>query len=150
MTVGKEFDPELHRQWDQKAKQVIIDRLNTFGYRAREMSDPCAVDIWVDFNMDVEVKLGWGDQDFPFEDLQIPKRKERFMDEFVWFGVLNKPMNRMALVRSADYSEIRNVPNKYNPDGELFYIYPKERIWFCSLDEKSPTIPRYQESTGDG
>ncbi len=77
--------------------------------------------------------MGWDEDKFPFKDLQIPVRKKKFVKPGNYFCVLNKDRTRMALVDSNEWEEVREVKNKYEPDGGGFLVYPRESLKFFDL-----------------
>lgn len=152
----KQFDSELHAKNDRLAKRICINFLprilKKINFRKYEFVRivvnedqygpdlKCFIGDKLIAYFEPEIKYNWPDgQDFPFEDLQIPERKEKFtkLGVPISFIVLSPCLTRIAFVKRRDLLESRKeeVPNKHIKKGELFFKIPKEKVKFFSLAE---------------
>ena len=78
-------------------------------------------------NVEVEIKQHWknGHKPFPFEDINLPQRKEKYFDlDLPTFFVIFSADCKGCVVfsdRTAKNSKLAEVPNRYVPKGEYFY-----------------------------
>jgi len=126
----KPFDKKLYDAFDLPAKNTVKEYLSKKFKEVREYTeDEYGPDLIVDnrFFAEVEVKQNWDKYDFPFETLNIPKRKEKYLKygKILYF-VLSKDMKRSIIVDGINLKKeyLREVPNKYVPEGEYFYQVP--------------------------
>jgi hypothetical protein len=97
-----------------------------------------------------EIKNNWDTENFNFPDLQIPERKAKWVDGHnglpVTFCILRKPVaggssppsiQGMATVtgKNVASSPKQMVPNKYVPQGELFFKVPLNKVKFHDFSE---------------
>ena len=152
----KKFDSKLHDRNDRLAKRICINflprilrRINSQKYKAvrievnEDQYGPdlkCLIGNKLIAYFEPEIKYNWPEgQDFPFEDLQIPERKEKFtkLGVPISFVVLSPCLTRVAFVKRQDLLESRKeeIPNKHIKRGELFFKIPKKKVKFFSLTE---------------
>ena len=130
--VTKGFSHSLFKKSDAPAKQAMISYLESKGKKVRLNSERFGVDLIVgkgklrEVGYEVEIKYGWKDGSFPFEDLNIPQRKGKFLSSKVVFCVLSADLKRALLVKGENVKEelLAEVSNKYIRSGELFYKIP--------------------------
>ncbi len=81
-------------------------------------------------NVEVEIKQHWknGHNPFPFEDINLPQRKEKYFDlDLPTFFVIFSADCQGCVIfsdRTAKNSKLVEVPNRYVPKGEYFYKIP--------------------------
>ena len=139
----KKFDPETHRLYDRKAREV---GKKFFGdvYTVKDNPDIYGPDLilyskqndkFICF-FEVEVKTIWLDGPFRWPDVNVPERKGKYF----------KKGNCGYLLISGDYSQgilieprvilespLREVPNRYVPKGEYFYKVPLDKVHLVNL-----------------
>ena len=134
MTVRKKFDRKLYSNNDP-AKLKAISYFERRNRTAIVNPDDYAIDLIVDgkFYCEVEVKHNWKSNIFYFSTLQIPERKTKFAkisDKPVMFMVINSIHSHAFLANKIDVldSPMKEVPNKYVPEGEMFYQIPVKKL----------------------
>lgn len=132
--MKKKFDKDLYNKNDP-AKLKAIDYFGLMGMKAIVNPDDYGVDLIVDDNFycEVEVKHNWKGTNFPFSTLQIPERKTKFAkisDKPVMFMVFNSEHTHAFLAKATDVlrSRMQEVPNKYVPEGEMFFQVPVKKL----------------------
>jgi hypothetical protein len=150
----KKFDAELHAKNDRLAKRIcinflprILKKINFEKYesvRVVQNQDEYGPDLKCLLGDELiayfepEIKYNWsGENEFPFRDLHIPERKEKFtkLGVPISFVVLSRCLTKLAFVKRSDLLESGKyeVPNKYIKKGELFFKVPKNKVKFVSL-----------------
>lgn len=139
----KRFDPKLYEENDAIAKDFVKNLLKGTEFQAIDNIKKRGVDMlaYKDSlhicNLEVEIKRIWKDKDFPYSNVQIPVRKEKY-------AVLEKPTIFVMLNNTqSDYLAFTNtvmlaapkaeVPNKFVFKGEYFYQIPKDQVVFNDL-----------------
>lgn len=141
----KRFDPELHRENDEKAKNALRKILgDSKVYRLEDNPKKRGVDMLVHqgdehvFNIEVEIKKVWnGDKGFPYSDVQFPERKEKYanLEKPTLFVMFNADQSQYLAVTGKDLLESPKVEvrNKYVFSGEKFFKVPKNRVYFNDI-----------------
>lgn len=131
----KKFNKKLYQRMDPKAKAAAIGHLSAMGINASENPDIYGIDVLVhgkdgklEWAVEVEVKLSWGGGHFPFPTVRVPARKYRLMDAEVPIEmyIFNNDCTQFVMISEDDLqrSGVVVVPNKYVPDGEIFFEMP--------------------------
>lgn len=127
--VKKKFSRALYEKSDKKAKDVIRKYLQSKGHTLKKDEEKFACDIeGEDHGWEVEIKYSWkGDWPTAWEDVRIPCRKERLLKqkgkENITFYVLNSECNQAWEITGEAVSSSNRVevPNRFVPEGELFF-----------------------------
>ena len=146
MSEKKPFDNYLYDLWDSTGKKQIIEILkrNT----KLKVIDPIRktdIDLLVyveedyKFNIEVEIKIGWGTKEFPYNTVQFPARKEKFCytEKPTLFVMFNKYQSSYLCVTYKDLlnSPLKMIPNKYVKQGEHFFQVPIEKVIFNDINK---------------
>lgn len=91
-------------------------------------------------NVEVEVKHNWGQgtTQFPFRTIHLPQRKEKYfdLDKPTYFVIFSSDL-KGAIVFSdrtvKEHAMLKEVPNKFVAEGELFYDVPLPRTAWLKL-----------------
>ena len=142
----KRFSKELFDNNDEVAKNAVEFLKDFFGVDEFKDSD---TRYEIDrrgyrnglhcLNVEVEVKHNWkkGHEPFPFEDVNLPSRKQKYFGlELPTFFVVFSADCLGAVVFSdkiAQDSETEEVPNKFVPQGEMFYKIPLDKAAIFKL-----------------
>jgi len=135
VTARKRFDRELFQKYDQLAREVTTSYLNSLGYAVVEHPDRYAQDLIAnkdgnEFCVECEVKLVWEGEEFPYPNVQLPERKNKFFNVDTQFFIWNKPLAYAMTFWSSDVSTLDpvEVPNRYVHAGEYFYQIPMDMV----------------------
>jgi len=89
--------------------------------------------IWIE----VEIKHGWKEGEFPFATIHLPERKEKFCKERlpVIFCILSKDLKRAAIFgkKTVLQAEKVEVPNRLVQSGEMFFDIPLSEVRFVEI-----------------
>lgn len=143
MSVHKRFDPQLYAENDEKSKNFTRNLLKGSEYQVLDNPKKRGVDLLVYkdskhiCNIEVEIKLLWKTKDFPYENVNIPVRKEKYakLDKPTIFLMQNKDQTDYLCILDKDLldSPKKEVPNKYSYAGEFFYQVPLDKVIFNDL-----------------
>lgn len=146
MSERKRFDRDLYNQYDQQARDVTTAYLKSIGHDVVPHPNHYAQDLiayWplddFEFHVECEVKIVWTGPEFPYENVQLPKRKHKFFDGNTKFFIWNKELDTAATFWDSEISDLIpvEVPNKYVNKGEYFYQVPLELVSWVSYDINS-------------
>lgn len=139
----KRFDPQLYAENDAKSKDFVRDLLKGTEFQAVENPKKRGVDLLIFkdsqhiCNVECEIKLVWKDKDFPYENVQIPVRKEKYaiLDKPTIFLMLNNDQTQYLCFTDKQMlaSPKKEVPNRYVYSGEYFFQIPKDKVVFNDL-----------------
>ena len=144
MGKRKKFDRKLFEENDRKARGIAKKFLEDAGYKAIDNPKKYGPDLIVTKNDEVrgfvecEIKRVWKGKDFPYESVQFPERKGKYVfknDEPVTFLMLNEDCSRMLLVDGNDVvdSPLVEVSNRFIRAGEYFYQVPCSKVKFFDV-----------------
>ena len=138
----KRFSKELFDENDQLAKSAAIKHFTKEGFTVQVNPDRYAADLMLFKNgkfvqfVECEVKRVWKDDEFPYANVQFPKRKEKYVKEDpITFFMINNKGSRALLVKGVDMicSILKEVPNKYVFKGEEFFQVSLDKVVFVDL-----------------
>lgn len=131
--VYKAFDETLYHKHDG-AKEIVLKWLISKGCNAIINPDKYGPDLVVDDDLYIEVmqKMGWKGEIFPFADLNIEERKQKFMslDKPIIFAIVNAEGTHAVMAAGRDVCQCPKVQvrNKNISAGELFFKVPKNKL----------------------
>ena len=143
--MTKKFSPELHEKYDFFGRGIVKRFFaDTWKLVAEDNPDQYGIDLVIYKKgipvgyAEVEVRTNWKSLNFPFEELNVPKRKMKlFMRDndlpSLFFSV--NCYGTALLYCSTDLvmkSRLENSPSKYM-DYEEFFKVPVERMTFAVL-----------------
>jgi hypothetical protein len=128
--IRKKFNQGLYNKADHKAKDVIRSYLQSKGKSLLESEENYFCDIEEEGGQswEVEIKYSWkGEWPTAWKDVRIPYRKKRLLDkvgsDMLTFFVLNSECKKAWEIPGivVEQANVVEVPNRYVPEGELFY-----------------------------
>ena len=142
--MRKPFSQDMHDAYDGTGKSRVAEHFKiAYGIDLVEHEDKYAVDLvaYKDGKklgyVEVEVRDSWSKDEFPFDSLHIPERKEKLLnnDMRTYLVSVNK-LGTKAFI--CDATVILNSPrmeknNKYVEHGELFFLVDPSRIKLVNL-----------------
>lgn len=143
MSIRKKFDKELYAQCDTTAKQKAIEIMSKKGYDCKENTKRTQVDLVVfedseiKFYIEVEQKLVWKTDKFPYDSINFPSRKEKFtkLEKPTLFIMFNYDLSQYLCITGEDLitSNLEIVRNKYVPYGEYFFKVSLDKAVFNEI-----------------
>lgn len=137
MSERKRFDRELFAEYDKKARDATMAYYKDIGFDICEHPNRYAQDLIAfsplddfEFHVECEVKIVWDSDEFPYDTVQLPQRKQKFFDGKTKFFIWNKSLTTAVCFWDSVISELIpvEVPNKYVHKGEYFYQIPMESV----------------------
>lgn len=130
----KKFSKKLHEKFDSAGKQAVKKFLTSLkkGYEVKENENKYGVDLVVYKNgkkvayAEVEVRPAWKGAKFPYEDLNIPFRKQKLLrnDLKTMFFSINNELTHMLWCNAETIlsSKVATVSNKYVKNEKFFKV----------------------------
>jgi len=150
MSVRKRFSKSLFDDNDEVARNAVDKLKHHFQvdeFRDSETRYTVDREGWKEnkhlLNVEVEVKHNWkrGMQTFPYDTIHLPQRKEKYLelDRPTHFVIFSSDMEG-AIVFSDDtvkqFAELKEVPNKFVPKGELFFNIPVDKTSWLKIGDE--------------
>lgn len=138
----KRFDEALYNENDP-SKFIALEFLKRKGMEAIINPDKFGVDIIVNdkIGCEVEVKLGWETEVFPFDTLDLSERKQKFAIQYeknnkpLYFIIFNKLKNRALLVNRKSLKEERLITKKTKfTNNENFFRIPLKEVLLIKVE----------------
>lgn len=143
MFTRKRFDPALYAENDAIARTTVKDLLKGTEFQVLDNPKKRGVDLLVYkdsehiANIECEIKKVWKGEDFPYESVQIPERKQKYaeLEKPTIFVMLNNDKSQYLALSGATLlgSPKKEVPNKYVYSGEHFFQVDKTQVVFNDL-----------------
>lgn len=131
----KTFDSKLYNIHDN-VKKNILDYFAQKGVKATINEDKYGPDLIVvidsqEYYCEVQQKMAWKGDNFPYKELNIEERKEKFLklDKPIFFCVVNAEKTHALFTSGKIVSGCpkKSVSNKNISHGELFFRVPIEK-----------------------
>lgn len=134
MGYHKKHSDELYKANDSLARDTVLSYLRGHGHFAMNNSDQFGPDIVLYGGLkplsyiEVEIKQAWQGGKFPFPTIQLPERKGKYLRLGlpIEFWILAAGLEAAVII--PDYVITKDmlveVPNRYIPEGELFFQVP--------------------------
>lgn len=150
MSVRKRFSKSLFDDNDEIARNAVDKLKHHFEvdeFRDSETRYSVDREGWKSnkhlINVEVEVKHNWkrGMKTFPYDTIHLPQRKGKYLelDRPTHFVIFSSDMEG-AIVFSDDtvkqFAELKEVPNKFVPKGELFFNIPVDKTSWLKLGDE--------------
>ena len=137
----KSFNQDYYNSYD-RAKLKLSGILRGTDYYIDIPDDKYTVDLYLFYreehikNVEVEVKLGWVDWDYPFKDVRIAFRKNKFtkLEKPTIFCMFNKPLTRHLVIPDIIKGKVELVDNK-EMDNEKFFVLDLKDVKFDYFNE---------------
>lgn len=141
--VRKPFSKSLHRSNDPQSRRIVKEYLKRNGIEVEDNPNQFGVDlISKDGTLQVEVehRLVWDSEEFPFEEINVPERKAKFfVQESVSYVILSRDFSHIGLISGREIAKyivdenLRMNPNKFVKQDEYFYKVPKSAFKWAKV-----------------
>ena len=129
----------MYNLYDELAKDATKLYSEGQGQTLTDKPDKYRQDLVADDHLvECEVKIVWDSEEFPYDTVQLPQRKQKFFDKTTRFFIWNKSLTKAATFWSDDIKDLEpvEVPNKYVYKGEYFFQIPLDLVEFVSLQHE--------------
>lgn len=138
----KPFSKSLHSRNDPTSRQIVKEYLAKQGIVVDDNPNKYGIDLISSdgtLQIEVEHRLSWETETWPFPDINVPERKAKFLaDGKAQYIILSRDFSHIGIVRGQDVKEYMHDgnlhlnKNKYVKDGEYFYKIPIFSFrWIC-------------------
>jgi hypothetical protein len=137
MSAYKRFDERLFLDNDTPARSAVMRHIDAAGLYITDNDDRYGPDLIVykglkkSYYIECEIKNVWSGADFPYDSVQLPSRKEKFLKAGlpIEFWILNKELTHAVVLPDfiIDSSFLVEVPNRLVSSGEYFYQIPIDK-----------------------
>jgi hypothetical protein len=140
----KRFDKDLHDTYDKFGRDIVKSFVSsTWNMEARDNPNRYGVDLHLYVNdelvgfAEVEVRLSWKTLEFPYEDLNVPERKRKLLNQELptYFFSINKDGTALFHCEAKHVleSDVKESRNKYVFQGEHFFKVPLDKLSYVTL-----------------
>lgn len=144
MSKSKVFEQSLHDENDIPAREAVKRLYAHIGYTLIDNPNKFGIDLIDDsgiLSVEVERRLVWNKEEFPFSDINFLQRKEKFFvkskTQLTEYAIVSLNLKKVGVIDKdtlMDYIEwavpVEN-PNRFVNDSEYFYKIPKHKfVWF--------------------
>lgn len=139
----KKFNKSLFQQNDPKSRRVVKEYFAKQGIVLKDNDNKFGVDLVSEdqtLQVEVEHRLIWETDEFPYEEINVPERKAKFfVDNSVSYVILSKDYSRAGMIDGKELRKhivddnLRESSNKYVKVGEYFYKVPKQAFKWTKL-----------------
>jgi hypothetical protein len=140
--VRKPFSRELHKANDPPARKVVKEYLKKQSIIVQDNPNQFGVDLLsVDGTLMIEVehRLSWRGEEFPFEEVNIPRRKKYLGEGKIQYFILSYDYSHLGMINGdgvKPYIVDNNLhinKNRFVAEGEFFYKVPRSAFRWVKL-----------------
>jgi hypothetical protein len=141
--IKKSFSKKLHRQNDPASRRIVKEYFSKQGIIIEDNPDKFGVDLLSKdgtLKIEVEHRLVWIDDDFPFAEVNVPERKAKFfVENSVAYVILSRDYSRLGMIDGKTLRQyivdfnLKESPNKYVKENEYFYKIPRNIFKWVKL-----------------
>ena len=131
----KKFSKKLYSQNDPKSRKIVIEYFKKQGIILRNNENKYGVDLVSEdgkHQYEVEHRLIWETEEFPYDEINVPERKAKFfVDKCVSYVILSRDYSQLGMINGKELAKhikdenLKESSNKYIREGEYFYKVPK-------------------------
>lgn len=139
----KRFNKALFKNNDPQSRRIVKEYLAKQNILVEDNPDKFGVDlISKDGTLQVEVehRLIWQDEDFPYSEVNLPERKAKFfVENHIAYCILSADYSHVGMIdgktlmRYIVDENLKESSNKYVKSGEYFYKIPVEVFKWSKL-----------------
>ena len=138
--VNKPFDKNLHRKHDPHSRQIVKEFFAKLDIPLKDHPDQYEADLITEdglFLVEVEHRVVWKKEKFPFSTIHIPRRKNKFFKEgkvhYVSLSDDYSMLGFLSAEKAKKYMKDRyleEVENRFVAKDEYFYNVPIREFEF--------------------
>ena len=141
--VAKRFNRALHAGNDPQSRRIVKEYLKKQGIVVNDNPNVYGIDlISPDGTLQIEVehRLVWDSDEFPYEEVNVPERKAKFLqDGKTQYFILSQDFSRMGMIHGKDVQpyivddNLQESSNRFVRGGEYFFKVPKSKFVWIKL-----------------
>jgi len=131
----KQFSKSLHQRNDPKSRKVVKEYFAKNKMPLDDNPNKFGVDLISEdgtLKVEVEHRLVWDSDEFPFAEVNVPERKAKFfVENSVCYVILSRDFTRIGMISGKELRKhltedtLKESPNKFVKSGELFFKVPR-------------------------
>lgn len=131
----KPFSHALHQKNDPQSRRIVKEYFLRNKMPLNDNPNKYGVDLISEdesLQVEVEHRLVWKAEEFPFAEVNLPERKAKFfVDNHICYAILSYDYSHIGLIDGKTLRQyinddtLKESSNKYVRQGELFYKIPK-------------------------
>lgn len=144
--VAKKFSPTLLKNNDPKSRRIVKEYFNrqTPPILLNDNTNKFGVDLISkdgSIQIEVEHRIAWNSDIFPFSEVNVPERKAKFfVENHICYVILSQSYSHIGMIdgkRLMEYlinENLKECSNKYVREGEYFYKVPREAFTWRKIN----------------
>lgn len=134
----KKFSKTLHNQNDPKSRKIVKEYFKKNDILLEDNPDKYGVDLLSKdrtLQIEIEHRLVWTDPEFPFEEVNVPERKEKyFLENHICYVILSRDYSHIGMIDGKTLRKyltsdtLKESSNRLVKQGELFFKVPKSEF----------------------
>ena len=131
----KPFSKSLHQKNDPQSRRIVKEYFLRHNMPLNDNPNKYGVDLISEdqsLQVEVEHRLVWKDEEFPFDEINVPERKAKFfVENHISYVILSCDYSHIGLIDGKTIQKymtndnLKESSNKYVRQGEYFYKVPK-------------------------
>lgn len=141
---NKPFDKKLWKKHDPKSRTIVKRFFKDRGLILKDHQNEYDLDLISEdgkVKVEVEHRLVWKTNKFPFSLINVPRRKDKFFKSGdTHYCILSEKYDYLAFIHKDKISKymedkyLKEVSNKYIREGEYFYQIPREEFEYYEIN----------------
>jgi hypothetical protein len=141
--TSKKFSKSLFQGNDPKSRKVVKEYLSKQGIIVEDNPNKFGVDLISKdntFQVEVEHRLVWKEDEFPYDEINVPERKAKFfIENYIAYFILSCDYSGLGMIDGTTIRKylidenLKMSPNKYVKENEYFYKIPKSAFKWIKL-----------------
>lgn len=139
--VHKPFSKSLHAKNDPKSRKLVKEFFVRRGVKLIDHPDKYDIDLMTEdgeLRVEVEHRLNWTTEKFPFDEVNVPERKAKFFkDGNTHYVILSENYQYLGFIGADNIQKfirpefLKESPNRFIEKQEYFYKVPVENFeWY--------------------
>lgn len=134
----KEFSRSLFQKHDPKSRKIVKDYFKRNNIPLEDNPNKFGVDLLSkdgSLQIEVEHRLVWDSNEFPFAEVNVPERKAKyFVENHICYVILSKNYSHIGMIDGKTLRKyltdetLQESSNKFVKKGELFFKVPKSEF----------------------
>lgn len=138
--VNKPFSKSLHSQNDPASRKLVKKFFAERGIELTDNPDRYGVDLMTadtEMKIEVERRINWEGVEFPYDEVNVPRRKEKFFSSGdTHYVILSKDFKRLGFIAAKVIQRymkpdfLKESKNRFVKEHEYFYKIPRKEFEF--------------------
>ena len=141
--VSKPFSKSLHAKNDPTSRKLVKKFFAERGVTLTDHPNKYDIDLQTEdgkIRVEVEHRLNWQEEEFPYEKVNVPQRKAKFFEAGnTHYCILSRDFKYLGFISATDIQQfmrpecLKESSNRFVEKDEFFYKVPKTKFEFYKL-----------------